>query len=67
MLLRLVRQHTGRYLPWVLAVVALQLVATIAALLLPSLNARIIDEGVVRGDTGLILRVGEVMLGVSLL
>ena len=67
MLLRLVRQHTGRYLPWVLAVVALQLVATIAALLLPSLNARIIDEGVVRGDTGLILRVGEVMLGVALL
>jgi ATP-binding cassette, subfamily B, multidrug efflux pump len=67
MLLRLVRQHTGRYLPWVLAVVALQLVATIAALLLPSLNARIIDEGVVRGDTRLILRVGEVMLGVALL
>ncbi|MFF0989244.1 ABC transporter ATP-binding protein [Kocuria nitroreducens] len=67
MLLRLVRQHTGRYLPWVLAVVALQLVATIAALLLPSLNARIIDEGVVRGDTGLILHVGEVMLGVALL
>ncbi|MEX5236264.1 ABC transporter ATP-binding protein [Kocuria arenosa] len=67
MLLRLVRQHTGRYLSWVLAVVALQLVATIAALLLPSLNARIIDEGVVRGDTGLILRVGEVMLGVALL
>ena len=67
MLLRLVRQHTGRYLPWVLAVVALQLVATIAALLLPSLNARIIDEGVVRGDTGLILRVGAVMLGVALL
>ena len=67
MLLRIVRQHTGRYLPWVLAVVALQLVATIAALLLPSLNARIIDEGVVRGDTGLILRVGEVMLGVALL
>ncbi|WP_298586449.1 ABC transporter ATP-binding protein [uncultured Kocuria sp.] len=67
MLLRLVRQHTGRYLPWVLAVVALQLVATIAALLLPSLNARIIDEGVTRGDTGLILRVGEVMLVVALL
>ncbi|MFF0903930.1 UNVERIFIED_CONTAM: ABC transporter ATP-binding protein [Kocuria sp. CPCC 205316] len=67
MLLRLVRRHTGRYLSWVLAVVALQLVATIAALLLPSLNARIIDEGVVRGDTGLILRVGEVMLGVALL
>ncbi|GGG41873.1 multidrug ABC transporter ATP-binding protein [Kocuria dechangensis] len=66
MLLRLVRQYTGRYRRWVLAVLLLQLVATVAALLLPSLNARIIDEGVTRGDTALILRVGEVMLVVAL-
>ena len=66
MLLRLVRQYTGRYRRWVLAVLLLQLVATVAALLLPSLNARIIDEGVTRGDTALILRVGEVMLAVAL-
>jgi ATP-binding cassette subfamily B protein len=66
MLVRLVRQYTGRYRPWVLAVVVLQLTATVAALLLPSLNARIIDEGVTRGDTALVLRTGQVMLVVAL-
>ncbi|MEF3120995.1 ABC transporter ATP-binding protein [Kocuria flava] len=66
MLVRLLRQYTGRYRRWVLAVVVLQLAATVAALLLPSLNARIIDEGVTRGDTDLVLRVGQVMLVVAL-
>ncbi|MCO6503014.1 MAG: ABC transporter ATP-binding protein, partial [Acidimicrobiales bacterium] len=37
-----------------------------AALYLPSLNADIIDNGVARGDTGYILRVGGWMLLVSL-
>ncbi|MCP2310423.1 ATP-binding cassette subfamily B protein [Kitasatospora paracochleata] len=35
-------------------------------LYLPTLNADIIDEGVVKGDTGYILRVGAAMIGVSL-
>ncbi|GAB2873448.1 ABC transporter ATP-binding protein [Myroides odoratimimus subsp. xuanwuensis] len=35
-------------------------------LYLPSLNADIIDNGIARGDTGYILRVGAVMLAVSL-
>ena len=39
-------------------VVALQLVATIASLYLPTLNADIIDQGVVTGDTGYILSTG---------
>jgi ATP-binding cassette subfamily B protein len=47
-------------------VIALQLVGTIASLYLPSLNADIIDNGVVNGDTDYIIRVGAVMLGVSL-
>ena len=34
---------------------------------LPSLNGRIIDEGVAVGQTGPILRLGAIMLGVSLL
>ena len=38
----------------------------IASLALPSLNADIIDNGVVQGDTDYIIRVGGVMLGVSL-
>jgi ATP-binding cassette subfamily B protein len=36
-----------------------------AALYLPSLNADIIDNGVITGDTGYILRIGAVMLGVA--
>ena len=42
-----------------------QLVSTIASLYLPGLNALIIDEGVVTGDTGYIVRTGVVMLGVT--
>ena len=48
------------------AVIALQLVGTLAALYLPSLNADIIDNGVAQGDTGYIVRVGGVMLAVTL-
>ncbi|MGA8210314.1 MAG: ABC transporter ATP-binding protein [Nocardioidaceae bacterium] len=47
-------------------VVALQLLGTVAALFLPSLNADLIDRGVAAGDTGFILRVGAVMLAVAL-
>lgn len=46
---------------------ALQFVATIASLLLPSINADIIDKGIVLGDTPYILRRGGVMLAVALL
>ena len=50
----------------VAAVVVLQLISTLAMLYLPSLNARIIDEGVARGDTARIWDIGLVMLGVAL-
>jgi ATP-binding cassette subfamily B protein len=49
------------------AIVGLQLVATIASLYLPALNARIIDRGVAVGDTATILRTGGVMLAVAAL
>ena len=67
MLLRIIRDYLRPYKRWLLIVVALQLVATIANLYLPSLNADIIDNGVITGDTDYIIRVGLVMLGVSLL
>ena len=58
------------YLPpyrWLLAgVLALQLFGAIASLILPTLNARIIDDGVARGDTGFIMSTGGIMLVVSL-
>ena len=47
-------------------IVGLQLIGTLAALTLPSLNADIIDNGVLRGDTGYIIRMGGWMLAVSL-
>ncbi|NMR30700.1 ABC transporter ATP-binding protein [Crystallibacter degradans] len=67
MLIKLVRHYIRPYLSLVLAVVILQLAATIAALYLPSLNAQIIDQGVARGDTEYIWNIGMVMLGVSLI
>src|SRR5690606_8735613 len=51
---------------WVVAVFVLQLVSTIAALYLPSLNADIIDRGVTRGDLEFIWTTGVTMLGVCL-
>ena len=66
MLLRLVRTYLRPYAAPLAAVVALQFVGTMAALYLPSLNADIIDRGVVTGDTGYIVRHGGLMLAVSL-
>ncbi|HEY4614141.1 MAG TPA: ABC transporter ATP-binding protein [Citricoccus sp.] len=66
MLWKLVRHYGRPYWPHVLAVLVLQLVAVLATLYLPSLNADIIDYGIARGDTGYIWRTGAVMLGVAL-
>ncbi|WP_163554404.1 ABC transporter ATP-binding protein [Candidatus Frankia alpina] len=65
MLIRLLRAHLARYRRPIVIIVTLQLVSTIGMLYLPTLNADIIDRGVVVGDTGYILRIGGVMLGVS--
>jgi ATP-binding cassette subfamily B protein len=67
MLLRTLRTYLRPYKREMAIVVVLQLVGTIASLYLPSLNADIIDNGVVTGDTDYIIRVGVVMLGISLL
>ncbi|WP_323794472.1 ABC transporter transmembrane domain-containing protein, partial [Nocardioides sp.] len=65
MLLRLLRERLVPYRHLLAAVVGLQFVSVLAMLYLPSLNARIIDEGIVVGDTGTIVRLGAVMLVVS--
>lgn len=52
----------------VLGLIALLLLMqTIGTLALPSLNADIINHGVITGDTGYILRVGAIMLALSIL
>ena len=60
----------GRYLrpawPLIVAVVIFQLAQSIASLLLPTLNADIIDNGVVTGDIPYIWSTGGVMLIISL-
>ena len=67
MLIRIVKEYLRPYKKWLTIIIVLQLVGTIATLYLPSLNADIIDQGVVTGDTDYIIRVGAVMLGISLL
>jgi ATP-binding cassette, subfamily B, multidrug efflux pump len=66
MLLSLVRGGVAPYRRHVAVVVLMQFLATVAALTLPSLNADIIDQGIVTGDIGYIWRHGALMLLVSL-
>jgi ATP-binding cassette subfamily B protein len=66
MLMQLMRTYLRPYRGPIALVVLLQLVQTLATLYLPTLNADIIDNGVIKGDTGYIFDVGGYMLGVSL-
>jgi len=65
MLIRLLRNHLAPYRRAIGLVVAFQFVQTLATLYLPTLNADIIDNGVVKGDTGYIMRTGGFMLAVT--
>lgn len=65
MLLALLRCYLKPYRRPVAAVMVLQLISTLASLYLPTVNASIIDDGVVRGDTAVITRLGTVMLTVT--
>ncbi|CAM5665401.1 multidrug ABC transporter ATP-binding protein [Streptomyces griseomycini] len=65
-LIRLLRAHLRPYTRPIALLVLLQFLQTCATLYLPTLNADIIDDGVVQGDTGYILGYGALMLGVSL-
>ena len=65
-LYRLLRSHLGPYRRELVLVLVFQALQTLATLWLPSLNAQIIDQGVVTGDTAFIWRRGGVMLAVAL-
>ncbi|MGW3010897.1 ABC transporter ATP-binding protein [Streptomyces sp. NPDC001219] len=67
MLVRLARAHLRPHRRSISLIVLLQLIQTLATLYLPTLNADIIDNGVVKGDTGYILRIGGFMAAVTLL
>ncbi|MEG3629765.1 ABC transporter ATP-binding protein [Streptomyces poriticola] len=66
MLIRLLRTCLRPYKRPIALLVALQFLQTCATLYLPTLNADIIDNGVVRGDSGYILGHGALMIGISL-
>ncbi|MEU6661122.1 ABC transporter ATP-binding protein [Streptomyces sp. NPDC046821] len=65
MLIRLLRTHLGPYKKPIAVLVLLQFLQTCASLYLPTLNADIIDNGVVKGDTGYILAFGGIMIAVT--
>jgi ATP-binding cassette, subfamily B, multidrug efflux pump len=66
-LISLLRVHLRPYRQPIALIVLFQLISTIASLYLPGLNAQIIDQGVVTGDTAYIVRAGGVMLAVTVL
>ncbi|NUK10150.1 ABC transporter ATP-binding protein [Streptomyces lunaelactis] len=66
MLIRVLRTYLGPYKKPIALLVALQLLQTSATLYLPTLNADIIDNGVVKGDTGFIVQLGGIMIAVSI-
>lgn len=61
-LFRLAISHARPYWAGVVAVLVLQLISTLAALYLPSLNAQIIDQGIAKGDTDFIWSTGVTMI-----
>ncbi len=65
MLTRLLRSYLRPYRGLLVAVVLLQAVQALASLYLPTLNADIIDRGVLRGDNGYIRSIGAAMLGMT--
>ena len=66
MLIKLINGYIKPYRGLLAGVLGCQLIATAAALTLPTLNAQIIDRGVANGDTGYIWRHGGLMLAVAL-
>nr|WP_167307566.1 MULTISPECIES: ABC transporter ATP-binding protein [Streptomyces] len=60
------RAYLRPYKKAIALLVALQFLQTCASLYLPTLNADIIDDGVVKGDSGYILSYGALMIGISL-
>jgi ATP-binding cassette, subfamily B, multidrug efflux pump len=65
-LIRLLREYLRPYRKPLSLVLLLQLAQTLATLYLPTLNADIIDKGVITGNTHYILSIGGVMLAITL-
>ena len=65
MLVKLVRDYLRPYRRWLALILLFQTVQATATLILPTLNADIINNGALKGDTSYIWKVGAIMLGVT--
>jgi ATP-binding cassette subfamily B protein len=65
-LLSLLKPRLGRYRRQLLVIVGLQIAQAVALLYLPTLNADVVDYGVLTGDVGYILGHGGIMLATTL-
>ncbi|MBO1770672.1 ABC transporter ATP-binding protein [Agrococcus sp. TF02-05] len=66
MLWKLIVRYVRPSMLSLLLVVLFQFAQSVLTLMLPTINADIIDEGVLRGDTGTVWRLGVLMLALSL-
>lgn len=64
-LLRLLPPYLRRQRGWLVGLVLLQAVQTGCSLLLPAVNADVVDRGILREDLGVVTTLGAVMGGVS--
>ena len=67
MLWSLLRKYARPYRSLLAIVAVFQLISTLASLYLPTVNAAIIDDGVAKGDLGIIVELGGIMLAVTAL
>lgn len=67
MLWRVTKPYLSAHWVHAVSIIVLQLIATMSALMLPDLNAAIIDKGVVVGDIGAVWRYGAIMLAIAAL
>ena len=63
---QILRSHLGPYKNILLLIVVLQAIQTSATLALPTLNANLINRGVLTGDNDYIWRIGFIMIGFSI-
>ncbi len=64
-MIRLLVRVLRPYRTALVVIVVLQFIQAIANLALPDLNADIINDGIAKGDTDMIIRLGLIMLGVT--
>ncbi|POH72372.1 ABC transporter ATP-binding protein [Arthrobacter glacialis] len=65
MLFRLIARNVAPHRAQLIMIVVLQFLSTLATLYLPTLNADIIDDGVVKGNIALIMNLGGWMLAIT--